>query len=56
MQTPRPDFFTYPPHGDAPADKVRQGEIILKKPWMRAVFVAGLTGAFALGLVLTLVR
>jgi len=45
MQTPRPDHFTYP-HGGYPADKVR--------PWMRAVFIAGLVGAFALGLVVTL--
>jgi len=44
MQTPRPDHFTYP-HG-APADKAR--------PWMRAVFVASLVSAFALGLALTL--
>jgi hypothetical protein len=57
MQTPRPDHFSYP-HG-YPADKARPGgprgdEIVLKKPWMRAVFVAGLVGAFTLGLVLTL--
>ena len=52
MQTPRPDHFSYP-HGH-PADKARQGEIILKKPWMRAVFVAGLVGAFTLGMALTL--
>jgi hypothetical protein len=45
MQTPRPDHFTYP-HGGYPADKVR--------PWMRAVFIAGLVGAFALSLVVTL--
>ena len=61
MQTPRPDLFTYPPHGEShgepagyPADKARQGQIILKKPWMRAVFVTGLVGAFALGLALSL--
>ena len=50
MQTPRPDHFTYPPHGDSlgdtPADKV--------SPWLRAVFIGGLVGAFALGLALTL--
>ena len=44
MQTPRPDHFTYP-HG-YPAEKAR--------PWLRALFVAALVGAFALGLVLTL--
>ena len=52
MQTPRPDHFTYPQ--GYPADKARQGEIILKRPWMRAVFVAALIGAFALGLAVTL--
>jgi hypothetical protein len=45
MQTPRPDHFTYP-HGGHPADKAR--------PWMRAAFIAGLVGAFTLGLVVTL--
>jgi hypothetical protein len=44
MQTPRPDHFTYP-HG-YPADKAR--------PWLRAIFIAGLVGAFTLGLVVTL--
>ena len=44
MQTPRPDHFTYP-HG-TPSDKAPL--------WMRAVFAAGLVGAFALGLALTL--
>ena len=53
MQTPRPDHFTYPPNG-YPADKARQGEIVLRKPWMRAVFIGGLVGAFALGLVFSL--
>jgi hypothetical protein len=59
MQTPRPDHYTYPPHGGSldggyPADKARQGEIILKRPWMRAVFVGGLVATFALGLAATL--
>lgn len=59
MQTPRPDRFTYPPHGDSPddgypADKARQGEIILKRPWMRAVFLGGLVGVVALGFALSL--
>jgi hypothetical protein len=58
MQTPRPDRFTYPLHGDPAhgysAEKARQGEIVLKRPWMRAVFVGGLVGAFALGLALSL--
>ena len=44
MQTPRPDHFSYP-HGYPTADKAR--------PWMRVVFIAGLVGAFTLGLALT---
>jgi hypothetical protein len=39
-----------------PADKARQGEIILKSRWQRVLFVAGLTGAIILALVLALVR
>lgn len=27
-----------------PAEKARQGEIILRQPWQRIVFVAGLIG------------
>ena len=49
MMTPRPDHFTYP------ADKARGGQIILTKPWMRAVFVGGLVGGVALALALAAV-
>ena len=60
MYTPRPDRFTYPLHGDPTggysAGNARQGEIILKKPWMRAVFAAGLIGALALGLMIGFYR
>ncbi|MDH2351917.1 hypothetical protein QCM80_14770 [Bradyrhizobium sp. SSUT112] len=31
-----------------PAEKARQGEIILRKPWMRVVFIAGLVGCMLL--------
>lgn len=31
-----------------PAEKVRQGEIILKQPWQRVVFIAGFVAAFLL--------
>ncbi len=31
-----------------PAEKARQGEIILRKPWMRVVFIAGLAGCVLL--------
>jgi hypothetical protein len=47
MQTPRPDRFTYP-HG-YPADPARQGEIVVRKSWMIAVFAIGLIGAVLLG-------
>jgi hypothetical protein len=33
-----------------PGEKARQGEIILRKPWMRVVFVAGLVGCVLLAL------
>jgi hypothetical protein len=33
-----------------PGEKARQGEIILRKPWMRVVFIAGLVGCVLLGL------
>jgi len=48
MMTPRPDRFTYP------ASKARGGQIVLTKPWMRAVFVGGLVGCFALALALAI--
>ena len=46
------------PNSDTPypADKARQGEIILKSRWQRMVFIAGLVGALILALVLTLTR
>ena len=42
MMTPRPDHFTYP------ANKARDGQIVLTKPWMRIVFFGGLLGCVAL--------
>ena len=35
-----------------PAEKARQAEIELRRPWQRAVFIAGLLGAAILALVL----
>ena len=32
-----------------PAEKARQGEIILRRPWQRIVFIAGLIGMAVLG-------
>ena len=37
-----------------PADKARGGEIILKRPWQRALFIAGLAGSVLLLLALDL--
>ena len=37
------------------ARDVRQGDIVLRKPWERGVFVAGLVGAIVLAFVLVLV-
>ena len=34
---------------------VRQGDIVLRKPWERGVFVAGLVGAVVLALVILLI-
>lgn len=32
-----------------PAEKARQGEIILRRPWQRIVFFGGLVGVVVLG-------
>ena len=37
------------------AREVRQGDIVMRKPWERGVFIAGLVGAVVLALVLVLV-
>jgi hypothetical protein len=37
-----------------PADKARGAEIVLRKPWQRAVFMAGLAGSILLLLALDL--
>lgn len=34
------------------AQKARQGEIILRKPWQRAVFIAGLIGIVVLAVLM----
>lgn len=34
---------------DYPAVKARQGEIVLRRPWQRAVFIAGIAGAALIG-------
>lgn len=45
MMTPRPDRFTYP------ADKARQGEVVLTRPWMRVVFIVGIVACAALAVI-----
>jgi len=35
-----------------PADKARGGEVILRRPWQRAVFIFGLALPVALGLLM----
>jgi hypothetical protein len=37
------------------AQQVRQGDIVLRKPWQRGVFVAGLLGAIVLAILLVLI-
>ncbi len=37
-----------------PAEKARQGEIILRKPWQRMVFLGSLAGVMILAIVLML--
>jgi hypothetical protein len=34
------------------AEKARQGQIILRKPWQRAVFIAGLIGIVVLAVLM----
>jgi hypothetical protein len=39
-----------------PAEKARGGEIILRRPWQRALFIAGLVAPFALLAILLLLQ
>jgi hypothetical protein len=48
---------TSPPRAKSyPAQKARQGEIILKSSWQRAVFIAGLVGLVVLAFALAVLR
>ena len=38
------------PEAPYPAEKARGGEIILRKPWQRWIFIAGLAGCVLLAL------
>jgi len=44
------------PQRPYPAEKARGGEIVLKKPLRRWVFIAGLVGTVLLVLILSLLR
>jgi len=44
------------PKAPYPAEKARGGEIILRTPLRRAIFIAGLVGAVVLGLLLAFAR
>ena len=46
MATPREQPPVYS------GDKVRGADVVLRKPWERGVFIAGLVGAIVLGLIL----
>jgi len=46
----RPDADDNGPQGAYPADKARQGDIVLRKKWQRIVFIAGLVGMALLAL------
>jgi hypothetical protein len=37
-----------------PAEKARGGDVVLRRPWQRGVFIAGIAGAILLGLFLVL--
>ena len=50
--------YKYPEHVTGPVYSgrdVRQGDIVLRKPWERGIFVAGLFGAVVLAIVIVLV-
>jgi hypothetical protein len=53
MQTPRPDYFTYPGTGEPPARSLHD-DAVPRRPWMRAIFASGIIGAFALGFAIAL--
>jgi hypothetical protein len=55
MAKPTPPSSTPPPDDPYTVERVRQGQIILRKPWERVVFFAGLIAAIVLGLVMLFV-
>jgi hypothetical protein len=50
------DTRDYPSARPYPAEKARQGEIILKRRWQRVVFIAGLAGIVLVALALNFLR
>lgn len=47
---------TFPPPRGYPAEKARQGEIILKSRLQRTIFIAGLAGLVILALAINFMR
>jgi hypothetical protein len=43
------------PSRNYPAERARQGRVILRKPWQRIVFIAGLAGCVLLALIVRFV-
>lgn len=52
MPKSRSDHDTGPVYS---ARGARQGDIVMRKPWQRGVFIAGLVGAIVLALILVVV-
>ena len=50
-----PDTSSPPGRRSIPAERARQGEIVLRTPLRRAVFIAGLAGAVILAAILVVV-
>lgn len=46
---------TYRDESAYPAEKASQGEIILRRPWQRAVFIGGIAAAVLLPLIALLI-
>jgi hypothetical protein len=50
-RTPEGRPTRIPPDHGYPAEKARQGVIILRRPWRRAIFIGGLAAAGLLGVI-----
>jgi hypothetical protein len=54
MRLPQWSTDPHPPPGPVvlPREMARGGRIVLRRPWQRAVFIAGLVAAAVIGIVL----